>query len=156
MYKAGFDHARRLAKKEARSKFLSGVSNREFIQIQITRESERELEWKHSKEFRFRGHMYDIISVQSNSFGTVYTVWPDAKESALYRKFQSFLNDFAGGQPLEKGKSLLIQNLLKACYEVIPFLSCPAHENQLPDRRSAYLQKRIAMVFLPVSLQPPE
>lgn len=41
------------------------------------------LDWKHSKEFEYRGNMYDVVTRKSQGDSTILTCWPDGQETAL-------------------------------------------------------------------------
>lgn len=50
---------------------------------------EKEIQFIHSKEFKYRGNMYDIISKSIEGDYTIYKVINDTKEKSLIDKFLS-------------------------------------------------------------------
>lgn len=137
-------------------KFVEGVSTQELIHLRISKHEEKEISWKHSREFRFRGKMYDILSVEHRDDCIIYTVWEDTRENKLYIRFHQFLNSFAGGQPLEKGNATLFQLLIKSFYR---FESAVRVLSPFHLLSTVYYRMQVSKVcpgFLTGVLAPPE
>lgn len=62
----------------------------ELVQISITTENHRQLDWKHEKEFRYKRTMYDIVKTEIiDDTTTIYHCVTDKQETILLRILMS-------------------------------------------------------------------
>lgn len=71
--------------------FMARLKSEEnLIRIEWNAGNEADFEWKHDREFRLHGVMYDVMRrEQSDDGNTILVCHPDKRESALYRALES-------------------------------------------------------------------
>lgn len=81
---------------------IKGLDEDELITFTFSEEQvENDLEWEHSKEFMYKGNMYDIVTSQVIEGMYVYTCWLDQKETKLNKQLAHL---FGQKWNTEKGK----------------------------------------------------
>lgn len=89
-------------KKEIKTRIKQRVPENELSLISVTAANEHELEWEHSREFRYRGTMYDVVRKETPENGTVhYYCVTDQQETQLF----VHLDELIKLAMAEKGKS---------------------------------------------------
>lgn len=72
-------------RKEVKRQIKHGVDEKDLVPILVNDDNQDQLDWKHSKEFRYKGSMYDIVRTEFNENGTItYHCIIDDNESALF------------------------------------------------------------------------
>lgn len=85
-------------KKEVKHKIIAGVDKEDLVLLAFTKEeAEQQLNWEHSKEFEFKGNMYDIVEQSATSDSVYYWCWWDKEETVLMQKLYALM-----GQKLDK------------------------------------------------------
>ena len=75
----------------------------------LDKQSEEELDWKHSKEFEYNGKMYDVISVQKGRDSISYTCWLDKEETELNIKLKTILvHVYLIDKPIQKREATFL------------------------------------------------
>ncbi|HSH64278.1 MAG TPA: hypothetical protein VLB84_00420 [Bacteroidia bacterium] len=100
-------------RKQIKQLIKQGVPDDELVQISITSENHMQLDWKHEKEFRYKGTMYDIVKTEIiDDTTTIYHCVTDKQETALFanldeqvRKNMDTKNN--GNNPLKNSFKLL-------------------------------------------------
>lgn len=97
-------------KREVKWKIIEGLQKEELVLIKITAEEEKEeLHWEHSKEFEYKGEMYDVVEKKHFGDSSYYWCWWDHKETALNKKLSSLVDSFLGNsQQRDKNKEKVI------------------------------------------------
>ena len=73
-----------MIKKSIKRKMIAGIDKEELVLLKFTKmEAERDLRWEHSKEFEYRGEMYDIVERTSKGDSIFYWCWWDHEETQL-------------------------------------------------------------------------
>jgi len=96
-------------KKEVKRKLIAGIDKEELVLLQFSKaEVEQKLRWEHSKEFEYKGHMYDVVKTKTTNDSISYWCWWDYKETKLNKKLNKI---FLGvleeeSEPEEKQKRL--------------------------------------------------
>lgn len=75
-----------------------------------------ELKWKHSREFEYKGEMYDIVHIQATEDGTVFHCWWDHEETALNQQLTALLVLAFNQDPLKKDQQNRLVFFLKHLY----------------------------------------
>lgn len=70
----------------------NGVPENELINILVTRENRKELNWKHDHEFELKGIFYDVVQKEKIKNGIVYRCVTDEQETVLFTNLQSEVN----------------------------------------------------------------
>jgi len=68
---------------------IAGLDPEELVLLKFTSlESRTKLRWEHSKEFEFRGQMYDVVSSETKGDSIFYRCWWDHKETQLNQRLK--------------------------------------------------------------------
>jgi hypothetical protein len=69
-----------------------------FVHLAFANEEMAEqLEWEHSREFEYRGEMYDVVRQETRNDSTFFTLWWDTDETELNRKLARLIETEEGG-----------------------------------------------------------
>ena len=76
-----------VVRKEIKHMIVEGLGKDQLVLLKFTNdESGSLLKWKHSKEFEYNHHMYDIVFSETHSNQVWYWCWPDDKETNINRQ----------------------------------------------------------------------
>ncbi len=90
---------------EMKQRIKHGIPEEQRVEITITQEIENDVKvFKriHSREFRYMGEMYDVLSSETKGDTTVYTCIHDVKESGLFNDLDRLVNQQVNHNPNEK------------------------------------------------------
>ncbi len=66
---------------------IAGLDQEELVLLKFSKEeTQSELRWEHSKEFEYKGQMYDIVSKEIKEDSIFYRCWWDHEETLLNKK----------------------------------------------------------------------
>lgn len=104
-------YQKKQVKREVKWKMIAGIDREELVVLKFTEaEKKTELNWKHSKEFEYRGEMYDIVETAVSGDTTTYWLWWDSEETKLNRQLDDLVAQVFGKSPKdEKGQEMLTQ-----------------------------------------------
>lgn len=75
-------------RQEIKREIRAGISENELVKITVTSENKKELIWKDSKEFSFKGKMYDVVRSEELDKNTkIYHCIPDHQETQLIARY---------------------------------------------------------------------
>lgn len=92
---------------EMKQRIKAGVPEDERVVIYITPDMEQNAEIFtriHSREFRLRGEMYDVLSTTIKGDTLIYTCIHDVKESGLFKNLDAMVHLQMNDNPVEKNK----------------------------------------------------
>lgn len=108
---------KQLIKKEIKWRMIDGIDRSELVMLAFTvKESEALLNWKHSREFEFRGEMYDVAEVISKGDSVFYYCWWDHEETALNIKLKSIVAHAASKSTQSQDKVKQVIQFFKSLY----------------------------------------
>ena len=103
-------HQKKQIKREIKRQIISGLEKRDLVLLKFNAEElETQLKWEHSKEFEFKGEMYDIVSSEKKNDTTYFYCWWDNDETQLNKTLRELVLGFWGTNNDQKEK----QNSLK-------------------------------------------
>lgn len=147
-------HEKRMLKREIKHRIIEGIDRSELVELSFTPQEEKQLIWKHSKEFEFKGEMYDVVETEVINGQTVYWCWWDNKETTLNKQLNSMLAKALGQNYPDSGQQT-ISNFLKLLYCPVPDLF--SFERSLSEKKSAFFN---SIFYYPPALlnlvKPPE
>lgn len=112
-------HEKKMVKRAVKHKIIEGIDRSELVYMKFSlADSENKLDWKHSKEFKYRGEMYDIVEKEIQGDSIAYWLWWDYEETALYQKLNLLLagiNDYDANNQKDNSK-MNIWNFVKKLY----------------------------------------
>jgi hypothetical protein len=83
--------------REVKWKIIDGLQKEELVLIKLTiEESKKELYWEHSKEFEYKGEMYDLVEKKSFEDSVYYWCWWDHRETALNKRLTQLVDSLLG------------------------------------------------------------
>lgn len=134
---------------------MAGVDRAELVQLTFSREQLRtDLQWKHSKEFAYRGQMYDIVDSLGQADSVTYWCWLDAEETRLEKQLKTLAAKAFGQDARQREKQ---QHLLH--FYLSLFADKPCNIQLLPPvqeqlNSSAYLAHYQALITSPPAPPP--
>ena len=104
-------------KKALKQKIIAGLNKKELLLFKFTeKEKQTQLEWEHSKEFEYKGEMYDVIETKIIGNTTYYWVWWDCEETKLNRKLNELVTLALGNNPQNQENQKRLNHFLKSLY----------------------------------------
>lgn len=93
----------KIIKKEVKKQMIAGLDENDLVVFKFKKSSTKsELNWKHPKEFEYRGEMYDVVKFESKGDTTIYKCWWDNKETKLNKQLAQMIGDIMGRNPQNK------------------------------------------------------
>lgn len=112
-----FKSQQKIIRKQVKRALVHSVDQSELVELRFSKtQLETELEWKHSKEFRYKGEMYDIVSREESADSTVFFCWWDHAETKLYKQLDQLLAAALGSNPHRKKQSELVVQFYKSLF----------------------------------------
>ena len=99
-------HRQKEIRKEVKHQLIAGLDDSALTHFSFTEDELASLEWKHEKEFKFEGYMYDIVKRQIKGDQYHFWCWKDDKETALYQQFESLLAGLSATNPEDQKSTL--------------------------------------------------
>jgi hypothetical protein len=103
---------RRLVKQE----ILEGFGEDELVHLTFTIEASKQLEWEHSKEFKFKNQFYDVVRTKISGGNITYSCWLDKQETEVNKKLDHLIADVLDGMPSENESSKALNKLLQSLF----------------------------------------
>lgn len=120
-----------LIKKEVKAKLIAGIDKSELARFAFSKtQIETELRWEHSREFEYKGEMYDVVETQIIGDSIRYVCWLDRAETALNRRLQTLIAQATSGSKEHRARETLCYQLLKSLA-----LSVSPQPNFSPEQR---------------------
>lgn len=93
-------YQKKLVKREVKRKIIAGIDKSELVLLKFTdEEKQSQLKWKHSKEFQYKGEMYDIVEKEIRGDTTYYWCWWDHEETKLNKQLMGLVSRALGNNP---------------------------------------------------------
>lgn len=81
-----------VVRREVKWKMIGGLDKEELVLLKFSKEETiSELRWEHSKEFEYKGQMYDIVSQEIKGDSIFYRCWWDYEETKLNKKLKKLV-----------------------------------------------------------------
>lgn len=104
-------------KREVKWKMIAGIDREELVLLKFTeKEKQTQLNWKHSKEFEYKGEMYDIVETNVVGDTTYYWVWWDDEETELNRQLSELVSFALGNNPKNQENQKRLHKFFKSLY----------------------------------------
>lgn len=108
-------HEKKMIKREIKHKIIEGIDRSELVKLSFSPNEENQLRWEHSKEFEFKGEMYDVVEKETIDGKTVYWCWWDNEETKLNKQLNQLLAKKLGQQCPDNNQQV-ISNFLKSLF----------------------------------------
>ncbi len=104
-------------RKEVKWKMIAGIDKKELVFMTFSLEdSQEKLNWKHSKEFEFKGEWYDIVEQKMVGDSIQYYLWWDNEETQLNKQLNELIALTVDQNPLTKENNNKVAKLFKSLY----------------------------------------
>ncbi len=104
-------------KKEVNIFIKNKIEEKDIITLRFSDEEiKTRLKWKHSREFIFDGHMYDIVDQGVDGNITWFRCYRDHKETRLYKEKEKLITRALGNDPFQKKQTERIKQLFKTVF----------------------------------------
>ncbi len=86
-----------------KERILAGVGQNELVELSFSLQAiETELEWEHSKEFEYKGEMYDVVKAEQQADSITYWCIHDKAETEINRHLDQLTALETGKDPQHK------------------------------------------------------
>lgn len=104
-------------KREVKWKLIEGVDRNELVFLKFSKEEQQiHLNWKHAKEFEFKGEMYDVVEKEVYGDTTYYWCWWDSEETKLNKQLDQLVAFTLGNSPVQNQSQAKIMQFFKSLY----------------------------------------
>lgn len=107
-------------KREIRKMIKAGVPEDQLVSFVFPRDIREktlpEFKWTKSNEFRYKGEMYDIVKEEILNDSIVYRCIHDVKESGLFKRWESYLDEYISKNPDKKSELITILETFNKYY----------------------------------------
>ena len=131
-------------KRSIKRKLMHSVNKSELVLLKFTpEESEKMLRWEHSKEFEYKGEMYDVVETRIEDGFIYYWCWEDKEETVLNRELERLVLDHSGFNKKNIKQTKNLSNYLASLF----FSNCSEKDFNQPEEvnnfRSLYIDNYI-------------
>jgi hypothetical protein len=110
-------HELKVTKREVKRQIIAGLDDSELVTFKFSKsDADICLKWKHSKEFEYRGEMYDVVKSLIKGDTIIYTCWWDNKETKLNKQLAHLMGDIMGSHPQNKENHKRLVNFYKSLF----------------------------------------
>ncbi len=110
-------YQKKQVKREIKWKLISGIDKEELVLLKFTEEEKQtQLNWKHSKEFEYKGEMYDIVETKIVGDTTYYWLWWDHEETKLNKQLNQLVSFALGHNPKNQENQKRLEKFFKSLY----------------------------------------
>lgn len=140
-------------RKEVKHRIIKGIDREELVKLEFSlKEIRSELHWEHSKEFEFRGEMYDVVEKEYYADHVVYYCWWDNKETQLNQKLSQLLEDFLGKNQNRNQSKITFFQVLKSLYQEEIEINFIVHES---NSKNYFIYRFYYQLFQTAPSTPP-
>ncbi len=141
-------------KKEVKAKLIQGLDKSELTHLTFSKSQlETDLRWEHSREFEYKGEMYDVIEQHEKSDSIEFVCWHDKAETELNQRLQTLIAKATHNSPEHHARESLYYQFLKSlAVEFVPQLHLSLSESQ---RNFASHATQYEFILLDEELKPP-
>jgi len=143
-------------RKEVKWKMIAGLDKDELVLLKFTeKETQTNLQWKHSKEFEYNGQMYDVVESLIQGDSIFYWCWWDHKETKLNKQLNNLVVIALGINKQQKHHREQLTTFYKSLYcESFQSLLCfiPSRKNKFTKPSELSYHSNL----FPPQVPPPE
>jgi magnesium-transporting ATPase (P-type) len=135
---------------------IAGIEKEELVLLKFKTEEEKALlRWEHSKEFEYRGQMYDVVLREQVGDSTYYHCWWDAEETALNQQLTDLTQLALNTNPERQKHQKTLYSFLQTLYfpSNYKWLAC-IHESS--NSFISYFPNIQASIYFQPPTPPPE
>lgn len=104
-------------RQEIKIKIKQQVPADELVKIEYTSNNKNDFQWIHSREFRYKGTMYDVVSREhvSENMEILHCV-TDHQETQLFKELDNYVQNSMNSDPGTRQASSFFNQLLSGLY----------------------------------------
>jgi len=103
-------------KRSLKHELIARTDKSELSRIAIHITDLSQLKWEHSKEFEFKGWMYDVVEKELKYDSIIFWCWWDYEETELNKRLQESLIVLLQQNQQRKQKELQLEQYFKTLY----------------------------------------
>lgn len=124
-------HRRATIRREVKHQLIAGLENDQLEVLKFAiNETSSLLKWKHSREFEYNHHMYDIVETKVEGDTIYYWCWWDYEETILNKKLNHLLANAFNHDPQRKEKQSSLLHFFKSFF--LPQINTTGKEQTKP------------------------
>ncbi|MFH6983551.1 hypothetical protein [Marinoscillum luteum] len=134
-------------KRQIKRQLIAQTDKNDLILLKIAHKDSSLLSWEHSKEFEYKGEMYDVVERYQNEDTTYYRCWWDHEETRLNRQLQVLVNKAFGKDPYHEANRERVETFTSGLicvpipvFKFITFVS--AFQRQALEMTPIYRQQK--------------
>ena len=139
-----------------KARIMAGVGQNEMVQLTFSlQDTKTQLEWEHSREFEYRGEMYDVVKSEQRADSVTYWCIHDKAETQINRQLETLTAAATGSDPQHQASLSNFFSFLKSLFCEAPTAEQPIADNTEAAPFRVYLFAKYPYSPLPSS-PPPE
>lgn len=143
-----------IVQKQVEAKIRTDLNLDELIRLKFSYgDVLNQLEWEHSREFRFNGEMYDVVEQCEEKDSVVFWVYHDVKESVINRRIHQLLADELDTDSKQNKKKETVNKWAKKLYCYSVFYQ---RFTMKYNRNLFYYADDLLEVFIKKNFPPPQ
>lgn len=103
-------------RREVKHQLIASTSREGLELLKFTKDQAKALKWKHSKEFEYRNHMYDVVEKIEKGDSIYFWCWWDYEETILNKKLKTLLADIWQQNPQRKNTQDFLVQFYKSLF----------------------------------------
>lgn len=104
-------------KEKVEKEIMAQMEKDDLQMLAFTKEeAEQDLYWEHSKEFEYRGEMYDIVDKKITEDSVYYWCWWDKEETVLVQKLYSLMRNRLSHDSKHQNKKSQLYQILDSIF----------------------------------------
>ncbi len=103
-------------RKSVKRKLKKTLCKSDLTHLCFSVEEARELRWEHSKEFEYKGEMYDVVYVEEAEGNISYWCWLDKDETSLNNMLADMTESLLGEDDDRQQQKQNLLNFIKSLY----------------------------------------
>ena len=111
---------RQVYRKQVKRMIKHSLRKDECVRLAFHERELTALDWKHDKEFRYRGGMYDVIHRENRSDSIVLFCWWDAEENRLNESWEALTSIGFTRRPGHQQQQTLWHHWIRGFYQNLP------------------------------------
>jgi hypothetical protein len=106
-----------IARKAVKRQLIASIDKAELVQLKFSvTQAATELRWEHSKEFEYKGEMYDVVQKESEGDSVTYWCWWDHEETKLNKHLGELVSDVLDQSPERNKHKKQLLEFFKSLY----------------------------------------
>jgi hypothetical protein len=143
-----------MVRKEVKHTIIHGIDKADLVLLRFTeKESQTQLRWERTKEFEFKGQMFDIVERETKGDTTYYWCWCDREETRLNKMLDELVAKILGSNPqTRESQEKLVEYYMNLYYgSDFVFATIP-----VPIKHDFYMyNKSYSSIYLSPPFPPP-